>query len=124
MGIPIPQQNGSQAPVVASQEQSGATQRHYGDPKTGCREDEVALRIDGLIGTVCSPACSKQGKCPTDVPRGVTAQPSCSFTFRGERRCALKCAPGECGAGHCRRSGSVCTYDASSNEVGRIPLET
>merc|ERR1712087_453614 len=96
--IPISQQNGSQALAVASQEQSRATRRHYGDPKMGCRLDEVALRVDGLMGAVCSPACSKQGNCPTDVPRGVTAQPSCSFILRGERFCALKCRPGQCGA--------------------------
>lgn len=42
-------------------------QTHYGDPSHGCLSDEQAIRITGVSGSVCSPACNSTQQCPSDV---------------------------------------------------------
>merc|ERR1711937_758788 len=52
---------------------------HYEDPKGGCRSDEVDITIQGIQGAVCAPACTMGIFCPSDVPAGVTAAPTCAL---------------------------------------------
>jgi len=67
---------------------------HYGDPKDGCESDEQAVQIQGLAGDFCSPKCQLFGKCPTDIPTGITAKPECALkTTTGAKYCALICSP-------------------------------
>merc|ERR1711968_272601 len=52
---------------------------HYEDPKpNGCRSDEQAIQIQGVTGDFCTPKCSGM-TCPSDVPSGVTATPTCAL---------------------------------------------
>ena len=73
---------------------------HYGNPSTGCESDEVAVRVSGLSGDFCSPRCDSQGTCPSDVPKGDTANPECALrTTTGDKYCGLICqADSDCGA--------------------------
>ena len=73
---------------------------HYGNPSTGCESDEVAVRVSGLSGDFCSPKCDSQGTCPSDVPKGDTANPECALrTTTGDKYCGLICqADSDCGA--------------------------
>jgi hypothetical protein len=96
---------------------------HYGDPNTGCESDEKAVSITGVSGSVCTPSCST-GACPTDVPAGVTATPTCALQDpQGNKYCVLICSPSELGDNsidtQCGENAScksiqgmgVCTYD-------------
>jgi len=90
----------------------GPESPHYEDPKGGCRSDEEAIQVQGLSGSFCSPLCHSR-KCPQDVPEHVTAKPSCLLQGPGgEKRCALKCSTGECGAATCHKIQGIglCTY--------------
>merc|ERR1712093_860552 len=60
---------------------AGANPTHYGDPETGCESDEQAVQVQGVDGDFCSPACTGvlKTKCPSDVPSGVTAKPTCAL---------------------------------------------
>jgi hypothetical protein len=74
---------------------------HYGNPEDGCEEDEVAVRIQGVAGAVCSPKCAGMA-CPQDVPEGCKAAPQCLLQdgASGNKYCALKCsAKTDCGPG-------------------------
>jgi len=95
---------------------------HYEDPKpSGCQSGEVNIKIQGVKGDFCSPACSGS-TCPADVPTGVTAKPTCALQDSASKKkyCALICTPGtlvgdaQCGKnGSCKsiQSVGVCTYD-------------
>jgi hypothetical protein len=96
---------------------------HYGDPAKGaCQSDEMAIKIQGVNGGVCSPVCSGTS-CPSDVPSGVTAQPQCALQSPDNKKyCALICNPSltgleaanQCGDGASCKSLSgvgICTYD-------------
>eukprot|EP00516_Mucochytrium_quahogii_P000938 CAMPEP_0203748012 /NCGR_PEP_ID=MMETSP0098-20131031/3000_1 /ASSEMBLY_ACC=CAM_ASM_000208 /TAXON_ID=96639 /ORGANISM=" , Strain NY0313808BC1" /LENGTH=145 /DNA_ID=CAMNT_0050636617 /DNA_START=173 /DNA_END=610 /DNA_ORIENTATION=- len=91
---------------------------HYGNPSEGCKSDEKAVRIQGVQGGICTPEC-KGGQCPSDVPSGSTATPSCILqTPTGQKYCALRCGRGTtCGTGaSCKMVGfgiGICTYDQS-----------
>ena len=98
-----------------------ANNTHYEDPKpNGCRADEEAIQISGVAGDFCTPQCVGT-TCPTDVPPGVTATPTCALQdASGNKFCALMCTPGsktqdsQCGAtASCKPiSGiGICTYD-------------
>merc|ERR1712045_596100 len=96
---------------------------HYEDPKDGCQSDERAIRIQGVSGDFCSPACARS-QCPTDVPPGVTAQPQCALRDQsGDKYCALICTPGandaQCGTATCKaiQGVGICTYDDSLTRV-------
>merc|ERR1712034_31033 len=68
---------------------------HYGDPyRASCESDEVNITITGVTGAVCSPACTGviiKDKCPSDVPSGTTATPTCALedSSTGAKYCAL-----------------------------------
>lgn len=87
---------------------------HYEDPSDGCQDDEQPVRVQGVKGSFCSPSCTNSD-CPSDVPKGVTAEPTCLLrTPGGEKRCALECSSSsECGHAKCRHiSGiGICTYN-------------
>jgi len=95
---------------------------HYEDPKDGCQSDEQAIQIQGVKGDFCSPACHR-GRCPTDVPAGVTAEPQCALRDQsGDKYCALICNPeakdDECGEATCKsiQGVGICTYDDDSGD--------
>jgi len=95
---------------------------HYEDPKDGCSSDEQAIKIQGVGGDFCSPACHGT-RCPTDVPVGVTAQPQCALRDpSGDKYCALICTPGandaQCGTATCKaiQGVGICTYDDSDDD--------
>jgi len=88
---------------------------HYEKPP--CGSDEVAGNIKGWNGTLCSPKCDAQGKCPMDVPAGTwhNATPQCILTDdKGVNYCALTCKLVGCPTGaHCAMVGiiaGVCVY--------------
>jgi len=101
---------------------SGST--HYEDPNTtgSCMTDEVDISIQNVQGSVCAPACSLFKACPTDLPKGVTANPQCALedASTNKKYCALICNPSEddaqCGAkASCKsvQAGiGICTYDS------------
>lgn len=105
----------------------GANPTHYGDPIGGCKDDEEAVRVQGVSGDFCSPKC-QGGSCPSDVPDGVSAKPACALkTTTGDSYCALECTPsvmrpngtnGECGKGACQpiQGIGLCTYSARNSE--------
>merc|ERR1719487_2687237 len=76
----------------------------------------------GLSGDFCSPKCDTSGSCPSDVPSGDSATPTCALqTPFGAKYCALVCTPsdslknganGECGTGTCQsiQGTGICTY--------------
>jgi len=101
---------------------------HYEDPKpNGCLSDEVDITITGVAGDVCTPKCTGilKNKCPTDVPAGVTAKPTCALQDQtGAKYCALMCSPttdekslragdAQCGPASCKaiQGVGICTYD-------------
>lgn len=103
---------------------------HYGDPYQGsCMSDEVNITITGVQGAVCSPKCTGliiKNKCATDVPTGVTAEPTCALqdSASEEKYCALICSPdtditeaedAQCGTdASCKaiQTVGICTYDS------------
>lgn len=95
---------------------------HYEAPP--CQQDEQALSIQGLSGDFCSPQCDAEGNCPTDVPKGTTATPSCALrTSTGEQFCALLCNQGGCPSGaSCEDAGGagICLYPAQRVNLTRI----
>merc|ERR1712166_1419211 len=111
--------------------QSGANPTHYGDPKTGCESDEKSVQVQGVSGDFRSPPCTSSA-CPTDIPSGVTAKPTCALqTPTGDKYCALICTPsqirsngatGECGSGSCQgiQGTGLCTYATSSPDMASI----
>jgi len=107
-----------------------ASATHYGDPnvRPGCASDEEKVQITGLAGDICSPACDATTQaCPTDVPEGVTAKPTCALksSTGTDQRCALVCsatideASLRAGDAQCGEKASckaiqgtgICTYD-------------
>merc|ERR1712110_456522 len=79
---------------------------HYGNPTGGCMDDETEAKIQGLKGDACIPKCTGgvfKKTCPTDVPEGTTAQPSCVLKdTKGDHFCILVCsgtATGDCPTG-------------------------
>ena len=101
--------------------------RHPSCASTGLRlktARKLEVSIQGVPGAVCTPVCTS-GKCPTDVPSGVTATPTCALqdASSGAKYCALICSPSvdlkslragdaQCGGATCQPiSGTgICTY--------------
>lgn len=111
------------AETAASEEGS-----HYANPFTGgCRDDELAIKVEGVDGAACSPLCDTM-TCPSDVPEGVTATPFCALDAPDGKRCALLCDPQDeakqCGSGACRSiSGiGVCTFSKFDAHTERYDL--
>jgi len=92
---------------------------HYEKPP--CQADEVAARIQQFGGALCAPPCTAGGGCPSDVPKGTTAQAQCVLRDAASRRyCALTCSrSATCPRGaRCKSLGFVglCVYpDAASS---------
>jgi len=93
---------------------------HYEQPNPGCLKDETAVQITGVPGNFCSPACAPTTPCPTDVPKGTTAEPKCVLETSGSStptQCALICDPSsanQCPSGAtCKaiQSTGLCTYN-------------
>jgi tripeptidyl-peptidase-1 len=100
---------------------------HYEDPNISgsCQAGEVDVQIQGIGGKMCAPKCSASGSCPTDVPQGVTAKPTCALQGMGGKYCALVCSPSSsektlrAGDAQCGTNASckaisgvgICTYD-------------
>jgi hypothetical protein len=101
-----------------------ALSSHYGNPfEDGCLDDEIAVQVQGIDGAMCTPECGESFECPTDVPEGVTAVPTCALQSPdGEKYCALLCSPrqeGQCGEGSCQRAApgtGICTYSRDSEK--------
>lgn len=107
----------SPVPPPSPPSPSGST--HYEKPP--CRSDEVDVQVQGLTGETCTPKCTGT-TCPTDVPEGTTAKPSCVLqdSSTGDKYCALTCLIGGCPPGAtCQRSGfmGLCMYPSSSNQA-------
>jgi len=58
---------------------------HYGPPPCS-NVDEVEVLVKD--GVVCAKLCASDSDCPTDLPAGVRATPSCSLD---NSHCGLKC---------------------------------
>merc|ERR1712232_633629 len=95
---------------------------HYGDPKDGCKSDELVVQVPGTRWVFCSPKCSSNSSCPTDVPNGMkSTKPECSDHLGDQ--CFLSCIPNlpwgdqcDCNEGHvctCKQTqyGWMCAYD-------------
>merc|ERR1712000_647442 len=79
---------GSNPPAPTPSPTPGAP--HYEKPP--CQADEAEASVTDTDGSVCAPACDQSGNCPTDVPEGVTAQPTCALKDQsGNQYCALLC---------------------------------
>ena len=80
----------------------------------------------GVPGAVCAPSCTS-APCPTDVPDGVLAFPTCALQnpSNGDKYCALICSPSQnvlrggkmvndaqCGGATCQpvQGTGICTY--------------
>eukprot|EP00439_Symbiodinium_sp_Y106_P052612 s640_g7.t1 len=80
---------------------------------------QVAVRVSGLSGDFCSPKCDSQGTCPSDVPKGDTANPECALrTTTGDKYCGLIChADSDCGAIPALALPAVMTQAIQKEEV-------
>jgi hypothetical protein len=97
-----------------------APRSHYEDPENGCLSDETALteKVTGFTGTFCSPQCATRD-CPTDVPPGVTAKPTCfTVSSSGSLSCFLVCTPGSAGDKSCGANASCKEYGVISGTGG------
>ena len=113
---------------------AGSAHAHYEDPNVapGCAKDEVDVSITGIPGNMCSPQCDKAAKCPTDVPTGVSATPTCALkSSTGAKYCALTCSPkatavdaadSQCGPkASCKpmpQGTGLCTFDDGPGSKG------
>jgi len=98
---------------------------HYEKPP--CQDDEAMAKVTGTSGAVCAPACDGTD-CPTDVPDGVTAQPTCALSDQsGNKYCALLCESDDncdgAGGASCATpvpgQPGICVYPAAN---GGIPM--
>lgn len=104
-------------------------QSHYEKPP--CRSDEKLFQISGTKGYVCAPSCKKGSKCPSDMPKGVTAKPECALSDPlSNKYCVLECASDkECdqeGGATCdliQPPKGVCVYKKTGNaaDYGAVP---
>merc|ERR1712232_1085449 len=88
---------------------------HYEKPP--CQSDEMAVQIQGADGELCAPRCDTTA-CPTDVPPGTTAKPSCVLqdSSTGSKYCALTCFLGGCPSGaKCSGIKGICLYPTSAD---------
>lgn len=94
---------------------------HYEKPP--CQDDEAKASVTDTGGSVCAPQCNGMD-CPTDVPEGVTAEPTCALQDQsGGKYCALLCQSDDMcdgdGGAKCAfpQAGApgICVYPDSSN---------
>merc|ERR1712087_47382 len=112
----------SPVPPPSPPSPSGST--HYEKPP--CRSDEVDVQVQGLTGETCTPKCSGT-TCPTDVPAGTTAKPSCVLqdSSSGDKYCALTCFLGGCPTGaKCEHIGltGICMYPSDGTATKTLTL--
>lgn len=95
----------------------------YENPSNGCESGEMAIQIQGVSGSFCSPEC--QGwleKCPS-APSAMSGNAQCALkTSTGEKYCAVICDPS--GTAQCEptkgmtcksiQGTGICTWDATS----------
>jgi hypothetical protein len=97
---------------------------HYGDPANGCRSDEKSISLQGVPGDLCVPHCTADSKCPTDVPKGVTAAPQCAIGGSGtSASCALICKPslfGDVSDAQC--GGAICSLQGCGQRYRYLHL--
>jgi len=92
---------------------------HYEKPP--CQEGEAKASVTDTDGSLCAPPCDASGNCPTDVPEGVSANPSCVLKdTSGNQFCALMCqSDDDCGGAKCEHpqagAPGLCVYPDSSN---------
>jgi hypothetical protein len=103
---------------------------HYGNPTTGCEKDEMPFRIQDVPGMICAPKCAL-GQCPSDVPDGVTATPTCALkTSSGTSYCALLCEPSSASSsssslrGATDQDDSPCGPDATCQPIQGLGICT
>jgi photosystem II stability/assembly factor-like uncharacterized protein len=85
---------------------------HYEKPP--CQADEAQASVTGTGGAVCAPACDGS-TCPTDVPEGVTAQPTCTLQDQsGNKYCALMCDSDN----HCDSGGGAACAHPTAGQPG------
>jgi len=100
----------------------------YENPgKSGqCESDEIAVQVQGVEGSYCTPKCTLFKRCP-DAPDGITgAQAQCALSDEstGQKYCALICSPRDdtsCdpSAGMTCKSISgtgICTYNQDAGD--------
>merc|ERR1712087_1066633 len=96
---------------------------HYEKPP--CQDGEAQASVTDTDGAVCAPECADQD-CPTDVPDGVTAQPTCALSDQsGNKYCALLCdGDDECGTdpdAECAHpqagAPGICVYKGAGNGI-------
>jgi photosystem II stability/assembly factor-like uncharacterized protein len=95
---------------------------HYEKPP--CQDGEVKASVTGTGGSMCAPPCDGV-TCPSDVPEGVTAEPTCALqdSSSGSKFCALLCQTDDMcdsdGGATCAfpQAGQpgICVYPDSSN---------
>jgi hypothetical protein len=102
---------------------------HYEKPP--CQDDEAQASVTGTGGAVCAPACDGSD-CPTDVPDGVTAQPTCALSDQGGNKyCALLCdSDDQCdsvGGASCAHpqagAPGICIYPTASNDALQLFMQ-
>jgi hypothetical protein len=110
---------GKNPPAPAPTPTPGAP--HYEKPP--CQDGEAKAQVTGTDGALCAPPCDATGSCPTDVPDGVTASPTCALKDQsGNQYCALLCdSADECdtdGGAECAHPSAgapgLCVYPTSS----------
>ena len=100
---------------------------NYGDPATGCKADEKKVQITGLKGDFCSPTCSTTAPCPTDVPAGTTATPTCALQTpggTGPTQCALICKGNNEFTGQTELVDAKCPAKASCKPISTTAICT
>jgi len=95
----------------------------YEDPANGCESDEMAIQIQGVSGSFCSPQCKGYlSECPS-VPTGMNGMAECALkTTTGVKYCAVICDP--YGTAQCEPNSGmtckpiqgtgICTWDSGS----------
>jgi hypothetical protein len=112
---------GSNPPAPSPTPTPGAG--HYEKPP--CQDDEAMASVTGTSGAACAPACDGTD-CPTDVPDGVTASPTCALSDQsGNKYCALLCESDD----NCDADGGatcatpvagqpgICVYPTATNGI-------
>jgi hypothetical protein len=100
---------------------------HYEKPP--CAADESLAQVSKY--TVCSPACTKKDKCPTDAPSGVTATAECALSDPfGNNYCVLECtADSDCDTAHGAKCAlvqppkGICHYGKAIDAPQQAPLQ-
>merc|ERR1712151_9482 len=112
---------GSNPPAPTPSPTPGAP--HYQKPP--CQDGEAQASVTDTDGSVCAPPCDASGTCPSDVPEGVTATPTCALKDQtGNQYCALLCqSDDECdkaGNAECTHPSAgapgICVYPSSFND--------